>query len=94
MAKRPAKSAAVKAQPDFSAEPPLRPSQCRAHMRKVLAEEFRGIVHGFVEEAKRGSCQHVKLATELLDAKKRADPMRSGRNALKRIVRRIEQIED
>ncbi len=35
-------------------------------MRQVLAREFRGIVEGFVEGAKSGSCQHVKLVTELM----------------------------
>ena len=52
-------------------EKPLRPGQCRAHMRKVLAAEFTEIVKGFVEQAKSGSCQHVKLATELLESKRR-----------------------
>lgn len=44
----------------------LRPSECRSHMRRRLASEFQGIVEGFVEAAKKGSCPHVKLATELL----------------------------
>jgi predicted component of type VI protein secretion system len=44
----------------------LRPSECRSHMRRTLANEFQGIVDGFVEAAKKGSCPHVKLATELL----------------------------
>jgi hypothetical protein len=46
---------------------PLRPAQCRAYMRRTLAREFPSIVQGFVEGAKKGSCQHVKLATELLE---------------------------
>ena len=44
----------------------MRPSECRAHMRRTLAKEFEEIVDGFVEAAKKGSCPHVKLATELL----------------------------
>ena len=47
-------------------ERPLRPAQCRAYMRRTLAREFRGIVDGFIEGAKSGSCQHVKLVTELM----------------------------
>ncbi len=43
-----------------------RPSECRAHMRRTLAKEFDDIVAGFVAAAKKGSCPHVKLATELL----------------------------
>jgi hypothetical protein len=50
----------------------LRPSECRSHMRRTLAKEFQGIVDGFVEAAKKGSCPHVKLATELLK------PIRKG----------------
>jgi hypothetical protein len=50
----------------------LRPSECRSFMRRTLAKEFQAIVDGFVEEAKKGSCQHVKLATELLK------PIRKG----------------
>jgi hypothetical protein len=45
---------------------PLRPSQCRGHMRRELAKEFPKIVTGFIEQAKSGSCVHVKLANELL----------------------------
>lgn len=52
-------------------ERPLKPGQCRAYMRRELAREFRGIVQGFVDGAKKGSCQHVKLATELVQPPKR-----------------------
>ena len=44
----------------------LRPSECRNRMRRTLAKEFDAIIDGFVEAAKKGSCPHVKLATELL----------------------------
>lgn len=44
----------------------MRPSECRSHMRRTLAKEFGEIVDGFVKAAKKGSCPHVKLATELL----------------------------
>ncbi len=44
----------------------MRPGECRAHMRRILAKEFEEIVDGFVEAAKKGSCPHVKLATEFL----------------------------
>jgi hypothetical protein len=51
-------------------EKPLRPSQCRGHLRKKLAEAYPAIVAGFVEQAKSGSCQHLKMATDLVEAKK------------------------
>ena len=61
-----------------AAERPLRPSQCREYMRRVLAREFRGIVQGFVQEARSGSCQHVKLATELVTTPPRRQVRRKG----------------
>jgi hypothetical protein len=66
----------------------LRPSECRSHMRRTLAKEFQGIVDGFVEAAKKGSCPHVKLATELLK------PVRKGPSRKKGTATRyLEQIE-
>jgi len=44
----------------------LRPNECRNRMRRTLMREFDAIIAGFVEAAKKGSCPHVKLATELL----------------------------
>lgn len=48
-------------------EKPLRPSQCRRYLRTELAGSFRGIVKGFVKQAKSGSVQHLKVATALLE---------------------------
>jgi hypothetical protein len=48
------------------------PAGCRAYMRRRLAKEFPEIVDGFLKEAKKGSCPHVKLATEFLK------PVRKG----------------
>jgi hypothetical protein len=59
------KSAAAEGQDTVEKEP-LTPSQCRSHMRRTLAKEFEDIVNGFVKAAKKGSCPHLKLATELL----------------------------
>lgn len=59
-------------------EPTLRPAQCRRYMRKRLAEEFPGIVQGFLEGAKTGSCAHVKLVTELLAEPDRVRSRRKG----------------
>ena len=50
----------------------MRPSECRNRMRRTLAKEFDAIIDGFVKAAKKGSCPHVKLATELLK------PIRTG----------------
>lgn len=66
----------------------MRPSECRSHMRRTLAKEFQGIVDGFVEAAKKGSCPHVKLATELLK------PIRKGPSRKKGTATRFwEQLE-
>ena len=70
------------------AETPLRPAQCRAYMRRRLAREFRGIVDGFIKGAKRGSCQHVKLATELVAPPVRTRPKRTGT-----VQRLLEELE-
>lgn len=67
---------------------PLRPSQCRAYMRRELAREFRGIVKGFVDGAKKGSCQHVKLATELVGAPERK-PKR-GKSVIRELIDEME----
>ena len=53
-------------------EKALKPAQCRAFMRRHLAEAFPKIVEGFVNEAEKGSCPHVKLASELLESKRKA----------------------
>ena len=67
----------------------MRPSQCRAYLRNALAREFRGIVQGFVEGAKSGSCQHVKLATELVRPPERRK--RNGKGELQRLVDQLER---
>ncbi len=65
-------------------EKPLRPSQCGPFMRKALAENFPEVLEGFLEEAAKGSCQHVKLATELLqtEEKKRVRPRKGAAQRL------------
>lgn len=72
------------------AERPLRPAQCRAYMRRELAREFRGIVQGFVDSAKKGSCQHVKLAAELVQAPVRVRPKKS---TVERLIEELERAE-
>ena len=50
---------------------PLKPHECRNHLRKTVAAAYRDIVAGFVEEAKKGGCQHLKMATEVVESQKR-----------------------
>jgi hypothetical protein len=45
----------------------LKPADCGNHIRERLAENFEGIVNGFVKEAMEGSCPHVKFVCELLE---------------------------
>jgi hypothetical protein len=52
-------------------EKPLRPSQCRTYLRKTVAGAYRDIVKGFVTQAKSGGCQHLKMATEVIESSKR-----------------------
>jgi hypothetical protein len=56
----------------------MRPTQCRSFMRKTLAREFEEIVKGFIAAAKKGSCPHVKLATELLKPERTGSPRKKG----------------
>ena len=66
----------------------MRPGECRNHMRRTLAKEFQGIVDGFVEAAKKGSCPHVKLATELLKPTRKNPSRKKGT-----VARYIEQLD-
>lgn len=59
-------------------EKPLRPRQCHKFLQKTLASEFRTIVAGFVSEAQKGSCAHMKLAVELLEPLKDDGRYRKG----------------
>jgi hypothetical protein len=57
----------------------LSPSRCRTHLRRELGRQFEQIVQGFVEQAKTGSCQHLKLATELLEIEPEPKDQRKSR---------------
>jgi hypothetical protein len=45
----------------------LKPSECKKLMRTELAKQFPEILKGFVDEAKSGSCGHLKLINQLLE---------------------------
>jgi hypothetical protein len=66
----------------------MRPRDCRTYLRTTLAKEFEGIVAGFVEAAKGGSCPHLKLATELLKPTRRGPSRKKGP-----VMRYWEQLE-
>ena len=87
-AKKVKEASGAVAEPEHKALPPLRPSQCRAYMRRELAREFRGIVEGFVDGAKKGSCQHVKLATELVGTPERQQ--RRGKSVVRKLIEEME----
>lgn len=62
-----ATGAELAAEAEESQEKPLRPRQCHKYLQKTLASQFRSIVSGFVSEAQKGGCAHMKLAVELLE---------------------------
>lgn len=66
----------------------MRPGECRSHMRRTLAKEFEEIVDGFVAAAKKGSCPHVKLATELLKPIRKSPSRKKGT-----VVKYLEKLE-
>ncbi len=57
---------------------PLRPKQCNKYLQKKLAKEFKKIVDGFISEAEKGGCAHMKLAVELLEPVKDDSRARKG----------------
>jgi hypothetical protein len=59
-------------------EKPLRPRQCHKYLQKTLARDFKTIVNGFISEAEKGSCAHMKLAVELLEPVKADGRTRKG----------------
>jgi len=71
----------------------MRPGECRSHMRRTLAREFEGIVEGFVAAAKKGSCPHVKLATELLKPMRKSPSRRKG-SAMKYLEKMNEELTE
>lgn len=68
----------VRKEPEEGKAKYVRPSECRSRMRRTLAREFQGIIDGFIEAAKRGSCAHVKLATELMKPTRKATSRKKG----------------
>ena len=70
--------AAEAAEPQDEQEKPLRPRQCHKYLQKRLASEFRTIVGGFIDEARKGGCAHMKLAVELLEPAKDEGRRRKG----------------
>ena len=59
-------------------EKPLRPRQCHKYLQKTLASQFKTIVAGFIGEATKGGCAHMKLAVELLEQTKDDASRRKG----------------
>jgi hypothetical protein len=70
-----------------SQEKPLRPRQCHKYLQKKLASEFRTIVDGFVSEAQKGGCAHMKLAVELLEPAK--DDGRGRKGSAQRLLEEL-----
>jgi hypothetical protein len=56
----------------------LKPAGCRGYLRRRLAKVFPEIVDGFLEEAKKGGCVHLKMATELLQPTRQRASRRKG----------------
>lgn len=68
----------AEAEPQESQEKPLRPRQCHKYLQKTLASEFPKILSGFIEEARKGGCAHMKLTVELLEPAKDEEGRRKG----------------
>ena len=68
----------AEAEPQEPPQKPLRPRQCHKYLQKQLASEFPKIVGGFIEEARKGGCAHMKMAVELLEPVKDDGRQRKG----------------
>ena len=64
----------------------LRPGQCQKYLQRKLAENFAAIMEGFVKEARKGGCAHVKLAVELLEP---AKPARRRKSSAQRFLEEL-----
>ena len=69
---------AAEAEPQERPEKPLRPRQCHKYLQKELASKFKSIVGGFIGEAQKGGCAHMKLAVELLESARDENSRRKG----------------
>jgi hypothetical protein len=79
--------AAEAAGPSQSQEKPLRPRQCHKYLQKTLAAEFKTILGGFIEEARKGGCAHMKLTVELLEPAK--DEGRYSKGSAQRLLEEL-----
>jgi hypothetical protein len=79
--------AAEGAEPQEAQDKPLRPRQCHKYLQKTLATEFKTIVGGFIEEARKGGCAHMKLAVELLEPAK--DEGRRKKGSAQRLLEQL-----
>ena len=68
----------LRANGDERAKKPLKPRQCHKYLQETLAGKFQDIVAGFLQEAEKGGCAHMKLAVELLESSKPAPREKKG----------------
>lgn len=59
---------------------------CRAYLQRELMRQYPEIVQGFLKEAKKGSCQHLKLVQEMLEMEKTA---KKRPKAVEQLLRRM-----
>ncbi len=81
------------AEAERSGQSPLKPSQCRNHLRKAVAGAYRDIVEGFIKQAKAGGCQHLKMATEIVGPKQ-GGTMSRGKDPAVRYLEKLEREMD
>lgn len=81
------KSAVETGEVETKEERPLNRYQCRRYLERTVTSEFRKIVQGFVREAKKGGCAHMKMATELVDPGKKGT--RRGKGSVQRLLEKI-----
>ena len=64
----------------------LKPGQCRGYLRREAARAFPAVVGGFLEQAKAGSCQHLRFLTEMFEETRPKRRVRVEKGLAERMV--------
>ncbi len=59
---------------------------CRVYLLRELMRQYPEIVQGFLKEAKKGSCQHLKLVQEMLESEKKLKRPKAVEELLRRMA--------
>ncbi len=70
---------------------PLKPAQCRAWVRRTVAEHMPEVVEGFLNEAAKGGCGHLKMASETVASRPTGAGPRKGKGPEDLLMEELER---